>query len=108
NLAYLSLHEKLILLAVTRALASNEKAYTTSSELNELYRLVCEEYKVQPKAYTRFWEYLQKLEDQGIIRIKVSSEGIRGRRSYITLPEIPVSILQHELTKLLEGGNVEL
>jgi cell division control protein 6 len=107
NLAYLSLHEKLILLAITRALASNEKAYTTSAELNELYRLVCEEYKVQPKAYTRFWEYLQKLEDQGIIRIKVSSEGIRGRRSYITLPEIPVSILQHELIRLLEGGSKE-
>ncbi len=108
NLTYLSLHEKLILLAITRALASNDKAYTTSSELNELYRLVCEEYKVQPKAYTRFWEYLQKLEDQGIIRIKVSSEGVRGRRSYITLPEIPVSILQHELTRLLESGSREL
>lgn len=107
SLAYLSLHEKLILLAITRALALGEKAYTTSSELNELYRLVCEEYGVQPKAYTRFWEYLQKLEDQGIIRIKVSSEGIRGRRSYITLPEVPVSILQHELVRLLEGGSKE-
>ncbi|PUA33783.1 MAG: hypothetical protein B9J98_02250 [Candidatus Terraquivivens tikiterensis] len=107
SLAYLSLHEKLILLAITRALALGEKAYTTSSELNELYRLVCEEYGVQPKAYTRFWEYLQKLEDQGIIRIKVSSEGIRGRRSYITLPEVPVSILQHELVRLLEGESKE-
>ncbi|MEM2909965.1 MAG: ORC1-type DNA replication protein [Nitrososphaerota archaeon] len=107
NLAYLSLHEKLILLAITRALASNENAYTTSSELNEVYRLVCEEYRVQPKAYTRFWEYLQKLEDQGIIRIRVSSEGVRGRRSYITLPEIPISILQRELVRLLEGGSSE-
>lgn len=101
NLAYLSLHERLILLAVARALSVSKKAYVTSSELNDFYKVVCEEYNVQPKAYTRFWEYLQKLEDQGILRIKVSSEGSRGRRSYISLPDIPISILEHELVKLL-------
>ncbi|MCS7142796.1 MAG: ORC1-type DNA replication protein [Aigarchaeota archaeon] len=101
-LSYLSYHERLLLLAATRALNLNEKAYVTSSELNTLYRVVCEEFGVAPRAYTRFWEYLQHLEDVGIVRIKVSSEGTRGRRSYIYIPEVPVSILMRELRSLLE------
>lgn len=101
NLLYLSHHEQIILLAVSRLLQKTEKAYITSAEVNEGYRVVCEEFQVPPKGYTRFWEHLQKLEDLGIIRIKVSSEGSRGRRSYITLPEIPVTILSHELKTVL-------
>lgn len=101
-LSYLSYHEKLLLLAATRALNTANKAYVTSSELNTYYRVVCEEFGVAPRAYTRFWEYLQHLEDVGIVRIKVSSEGGRGRRSYVYIPEVPVSILMRELSSLLE------
>lgn len=102
NLAYLSMHEKLVLLAAARTLETNEKAYITSRELNTAYKVVCEEYRIPPRAYTRFWEYLQKMEDLGIIRIKIQSAGPKGRRSYITLPEIPASILKHEVVRLLE------
>lgn len=102
NLMYLNIHEKLILMALARSLKKSEEAYITSFELNEFYKIVCEEYSIEPKAYTRFWEYLQKLEDLGFIRIKVSSKGTRGRKSYISLPEIPVSILENELSKLIK------
>lgn len=102
NLRYLPLHGKLMLLATTRLLQEKEKVEITSSELNEGYKVVCEEYNVTPKQYTRFWEYLQKLEDLGIVRIRVSSTGTRGRRSYISIPEVPVSIIEHEITSLLE------
>lgn len=102
HLAYLLPHERLILLALTTALESKKSAYISSSSLNEYYRMVCEEYGVEPKAYTRFWEILQKLDDLGIIRIKVVSEGARGRRSLISLPGIPVSILKKELESILE------
>ncbi len=101
NLTYLNIHEKIILIALARSLKKTGEAYITSSELNDFYKMVCEEYYIEPKAYTRFWEYLQKLEDLGFIRIKVSSKGIRGRKSYISLPEIPASILENELLKLI-------
>ncbi|MFH7860332.1 MAG: hypothetical protein QXR03_04990, partial [Candidatus Aenigmatarchaeota archaeon] len=101
NLMYLNIHEKIILMALARSLKKSGEVYVTSIELNEFYKMICEEYSIEPKAYTRFWEYLQKLEDLGFIRIKVSSKGIRGRKSYISLPEIPVSILENELSKLI-------
>ncbi|MEN3047977.1 MAG: ORC1-type DNA replication protein [Candidatus Caldarchaeales archaeon] len=104
SLHYLSLHEKLVLLAVARFFQSNDSPSVTASQLNRLYALVCEENGAMPKAYTRFWEILQKLEDLGFIRIRVQSEGIRGRRSYITLPEIPASILSRELEAILRKG----
>ncbi|MCS7117282.1 MAG: AAA family ATPase [Thaumarchaeota archaeon] len=104
SLHYLSLHEKLVLLAIARYFQGNDSPTVTASQLNGLYALVCEENGTMPKAYTRFWEILQKLEDQGFIRIRVLSEGIRGRRSYIALPEIPASILGRELEAILRKG----
>ncbi|MCS7133118.1 MAG: ORC1-type DNA replication protein [Nitrososphaeria archaeon] len=101
HLEYLDQHEQLILLALSRGLQEGQ-AYLTTSELNQYYRLICEEYSIQPKAYTRFWEHLQRLDDLGIIRINVRSEGMKGRRSYISIPGIPVSILQRELESILK------
>ncbi len=93
----------MILLALSRALKEGQ-AYITASDLHQHYRIICEEYSTQPRAYTRFWEYLQRLDDLGIIRINVRSEGIKGRRSYISLPGMPVSILRRELESILEKG----
>ncbi|MCD6235702.1 MAG: ORC1-type DNA replication protein [Thaumarchaeota archaeon] len=102
HLEFLTEHEQLILLALSRALQAGE-AYVTAGELYQDYKLVCEEYLVEPRAYTRFWEYLQRLDDLGIIRINVRSEGARGRRSYVSLPGIPVSILNNELEAILHA-----
>jgi cell division control protein 6 len=106
SLAQIAQHERLILLATARLLMNGNKSYITSSELYSTYKVVCEEYNIFPRGYTRFWEYLQRLEDIGFIRIRVLSEGIKGRRSYITLPEIPASILNRELKALLEKRNI--
>ncbi|MEM3398626.1 MAG: ORC1-type DNA replication protein [Nitrososphaerota archaeon] len=103
HLEFLEQHSKLILLALAKALEAEKSAYVTSSTLNDYYRLVCEEYDVDPKSYTSFWEALQRLDDLGIIKIRVVSEGSRGRKSYISLPGVPTSILKKELEPLLPG-----
>jgi cell division control protein 6 len=101
NIMYLKNHEKIILLALARTLKNGE-IYATSSELYENYKVICEEYNIEPKSYTRLWERLQKLEDLGFIRIKVLSEGRKGRKTFISLPEIPASILEKELPKIIK------
>jgi cell division control protein 6 len=106
-LTFTSRHEKMLLLAASRFLLNSDRSYITSSELYQNYRVVCEEYKVAPKSYTRIWEYMQKLEDLGLIRIKISSSGARGRRSLITLPGIPASIMAREISALLESSSDE-
>lgn len=101
HLEYLEQHSKIILLALARALDAEKSAYVTSSTLNDYYKMVCEENDLEPRSYTSFWEALQKLDDLGIIRIRVVSEGLKGRKSYISLPGIPTSILKRELEPLL-------
>jgi len=101
-LGYLSHDETVALLACARSMRG-DKAYVTSAELFEAYRLICEERSWAPKGYTSFWETLQTLQDQGFIRIKVQSEGARGRRSYISLPGIPSVLLEAELMRVLDS-----
>ncbi|MCS7126230.1 MAG: ORC1-type DNA replication protein [Aigarchaeota archaeon] len=103
HLEYLEYDSKLILFALAKALELEKSAYVTSSKLNEYYRMVCEEFEIEPKSYTSFWGALQRLDDLGIIRIKVISEGSRGRKTYISLPGIPTAILRKELEPLLHN-----
>ncbi|MEM4591273.1 MAG: AAA family ATPase [Nitrososphaerota archaeon] len=106
-LTYISRHEKLLLLAAARLLLSSERSRISSSELYQAYRVTCEELGSAPKAYTRFWEHMQRLEDLGLIRIKIESGGSRGRRSFVTLPGIPASIMVREISALLEASERE-
>ncbi|MDJ0269637.1 MAG: hypothetical protein NXY59_03635 [Aigarchaeota archaeon] len=85
NLSYLSRDEALILLACAKTLSSN-RAYTTSAEIFDIYKLVCEEKGVVPKGYTWFWETLQKLQYLGFLSIRVRSEGSRGGKEISYLP----------------------
>jgi cell division control protein 6 len=106
-LTFITMHEKLLLLAASRLLMNPDRSYISSSELYQNYRVVCEEFKAAPKSYTRIWEYMQRLEDLGLVRIKISSSGARGRRSLIALPGIPVSIMVREISALLESSPEE-
>lgn len=101
HLEFLDQHSKFILLALAQALDVERSAYVTSSMLNDYYKMVCEEYEVDPKSYTSFWEALQRLDDLGIINIRVVSEGSKGRKSYVSLPGVPTAILKKELEPLL-------
>jgi len=103
-LNYISMHEKLLLLAASRLLLSSSKSYISSTELYQAYKIVCEEYGATPKGYTRFWEHMQGLEDLGLIRVKIGKGETRGRKSFVTLPGIPASIMAREISALLKSG----
>jgi cell division control protein 6 len=98
NLSYLSRDEKLVLLALARALAGNRTA-VTATELYQYYRLVCEEMDFESRGYTHFWETLQQLQDLGFLRLSIRSEGVKGRKTYIYLPGIPATLLEKELLR---------
>jgi cell division control protein 6 len=90
---------RLVLLAIARSLRN--KAYTTTGEAEEAYRIACEEFGVKPRAHTAFWGYLKDLDDQGLISAQRSGEGIPGKTSIITIPDIPVRILEEKLSQLI-------
>jgi cell division control protein 6 len=100
DLATLSLHEKLFLLAVARYFKENEEAYASLTEIEKAYAVICEEFNDQPKTHTQLWTYAQFLSSMGIIKVEVSTT--RGRSTRVSLLSIPAFELEKELSVSLE------
>jgi len=97
----LSKHEKLLLLSIVKCLKKNEQQYVSIGEVEKMYKIICEEYDVEPRAHTKIWEYIQNLRNIGLIYTKITNLEPKGRTTKISLPEIPIEILEKELLKRL-------
>lgn len=85
---------KLVLLAIARR--AKKKAYITTGEAEEAYTVVCEEFGEKKRGHTQFWKYLKELDALGLIDAKLSGEGVVGKTTIISVPEIPAKTLgQH-------------
>ena len=96
RLRQLDTTRKLVLLAIARK--ARKKAYLTTGEAEGAYALVCEEYDEKKRGHTQFWKYVKDLDALGLIEAKLSGEGVVGKTTIISIPEIPAK----SLTKLLE------
>lgn len=97
----LSLHEKLLLLGVARHFKQATTVYMSMGEAEDAYAIVCEEYRKKQRGHTQLWKYVNDLSALGIIKTELSGAGQRGKTTYISLPKIPASELEQELTKAL-------
>ena len=93
----LDVPKKLVLLAIARKI--RKKAYITMGEAEEAYKLVCEEFGEKRRAHTQFWKYVGDLDALGLIDTKLSGEGVVGKTTLISLPEIPSRILSDNLER---------
>ncbi|MCI4371659.1 MAG: orc1/cdc6 family replication initiation protein, partial [Thermoplasmata archaeon] len=100
RLNLLDVPKKLVLLAIARK--SRKKAYITMGDAEETYALVCEEYEEKARAHTQFWKYVRELDALGLVDAKSSGEGIVGRTTLISLPEIPAKVLSDNLERSLK------
>ncbi|MBS3781269.1 MAG: AAA family ATPase [Candidatus Thermoplasmatota archaeon] len=101
RLKKLNQQEKLILLASTRKL--KEQAYTITGEVEELYKVLCEEYDTEKLGHTQFWKYLKSLSDEGLLGSKTTSEN-SGRTTKVSLSDITAEKLEKKLENLIEDG----
>ncbi len=101
----LSLHEMLFLLGVARHFKQTDAAYVSMGQAEDAYGIVCEEYGEEKRGHTQLWKYVRGLSASGIIETKVSAEGQRGKTTLISLPRVPASDLEQELSgALMKGG----
>ena len=98
---HLSLHERLTLLSVARFFRNSTSPHATTGEVEQLYRVACEERGETPRAHTQFWKYLEGLKATGIITSKVDS-GSQGRTQLITLGKVSAEDLEREVLRGLE------
>jgi cell division control protein 6 len=92
--------KRLVLLAIARK--SRKKAYITMGDAEGAYEVVCEEYAEKPRAHTQFWKYVRELDALGLIDTKLSGEGVVGKTTLISLPEIPAKVLIDNLERSLK------
>jgi archaeal cell division control protein 6 len=91
------------LLAVARYFKENEQAYVSLSEVEKAYAVICEEYDEAPNGHTQTWNYVQYFSKLGILKAEVSTAETRGRTTRLSLPAIPASELEKELTASLQS-----
>jgi cell division control protein 6 len=98
----LSLHHRLVLLAIIRQLRKHSAAYTITGDVEAAYTIICEEYHEPPRKHTQLWEYLKDLEQVCLITTKLSGKGMRGKTTMIGLPDAPLFLLENELQTSLK------
>ncbi len=103
DLENLSRNEKLFLLGAAQVFKETSEAYVALSEIEEAYKVACEEFEEKPVSHTQLWKYLQNLSAIGILKAEVSGLGSRGRQSLVYLPTVSAGELAKELRASLEG-----
>ncbi|MHA1271347.1 MAG: Cdc6/Cdc18 family protein [Candidatus Helarchaeota archaeon] len=97
-------HELIAALAISKRLKHRGIVSTSILESYDYYKITCEEFNIEIKALNTYRIFIDSLVKYGIIN-KVTKEigrGKRGRRSRLTLFDIPAQVLEertHELIK---------
>ncbi len=99
----LSLHQQLILLGIIRKLKHTKNAYISTNDAISSYKLVCEEHKEDARKHTQVWTYLKELTKQDIISTKISGEGMRGKTTLISIPDISLESIEVFLERTIEN-----
>lgn len=96
-------HKLVLLLSIIRALKEYRKSYVTRSQLEEHYRMLCEEYYEKPRKTTQLLRYLKELgqELSGVLDVEVSGKNQRGRSTRIRI-NVPLDPLEDHVIRVLE------
>lgn len=101
-IAALSIHEKLLLLALSRLLIQRDTAYVSMGEVEREYHAACDEFNEEPRQHTQIWKYVRALSSIGVISAQKSGEGMRGRTTLLGFAQVPASAMQQSLEAVLE------
>jgi cell division control protein 6 len=99
KLSQLDKSHRLVLLAIARSIRN--KSFVSTGEVEDAYRVVCEESDEKAKGHTQFWTYLKDLSAYGLIDTKISGKGMPGKTTLIALSDIPAGDLMEILERSL-------
>ncbi len=100
SLHQFSLHENLVLLAVSRFFKQSTLPHATTGEIERLYSVICEERKETPRSHTQFWKYMKGLERLDFLKIKVETSK-EGRTQLISLTKVKAADLEKEVLRTI-------
>ncbi len=97
-------HQLLLLLAIIRALKRRPTiAYVPFGNVEEEYKMVCDEFGEKPRVHSLLWEFLQELKKSGVVETKPSGKGRRGRTTLISISRESLDSLENVVTSILRS-----
>ena len=103
ELATMTNHEKMFLLATARYFKENETAFASLSEIEKTYAVVCEELGEQPNSHTQLWNYAKSFSSMGILKAEAATANTRGRSTRVSLLSVSAFELEKELNASLSS-----
>jgi cell division control protein 6 len=100
----LPLHEKILLLAVSRTLIKSQDVLVRMGKVEEEYRAICEEYGIPPYGHTAVWRRIRSLGERGFIELRKSGKGYRGQTTLIGMNAFPAKSLEERVRQLIESA----
>ncbi len=99
----LTLHELLTALAVAKRLSSRQIVYVRLSEVYRQYRILCEEFRIEPRKEASFRNYLNRLVEMELVdKVITSHRNKRGIYAKYSLNQVSANTLVERLQDLLE------
>lgn len=99
ELAYLTTHQKVLLMAISTLLKKGDSTYVTIGEVEKSYSTLCEGRGITAYRHTQVWSDVNELARKGIIETQLSGKGMRGRTTMIGLSLVSAKELMGELEK---------
>ncbi|MEM3440453.1 MAG: AAA family ATPase [Candidatus Bathyarchaeia archaeon] len=81
----LSDHERLFLIAIARALGERGSGEVTMGEAEGEYLALCGIRGLAPRKHTQLWKYARRLSIAGLLSLRPSGAGFKGRTTFIGL-----------------------
>lgn len=100
-LKYMTSQKLILLLAIIKSLKGSQKVQISFKEILKLYNVICENTKLKPRSYSQLWNYLQEFHRENLILLKVQSENIKGRKSFVKIPNIELSKFEMIIINIL-------
>lgn len=97
KLEELGKNELLVLLAVARAIKTNASVQLSAAE--KTYAIVCEEYEVEARKHTQFYEYIKNLIKMNLL-VEPPQDSLRYKT--VAIPDIPSKELAKRIEAVLE------
>jgi cell division control protein 6 len=99
ELAYLTTHQKLLLMAISSLLRKGDSTSVSIGEVEKSYSALCESMNLTAYHHTQVWSDVNELSRKGIIETQLSGKGVRGRTTMIGLSLVSAKELMGDLEK---------
>lgn len=107
-LNYMNNQKLLFLYAIVSVLKNTNSPRIPLIEILNSYFTLCENLGLKSRSYSQLWKYLQDYKKENIISVKVISENIKGRKSFIEISDIPLPRFEEILLNILNSKGVQI